>query len=104
MKKIIQFVTSTFAVLTLLLVPVAVHAQDATPIEVGGDSSTTATPTTTTSPTTATTTTTAGTPDTGIAPKGHRVTSNVAVFAAGSVLGAAIGFGIITIRNKQSDE
>lgn len=100
MKKITRFTTSFLATGALVLIPMTAHAQDATPIEVGGGpSSSTPAPT---NPTTPTTPTTAGTPETGFAPKGHYVTENLAVFVGGSVLGAALGIGVITLRRKHS--
>lgn len=94
---------SSLMILSILLVPVAVHAEG--PIEVDSppetptESSTLpqtgAAPTPTPTPTT---------PDTGIAPPSNKVMQHIIVFIAGGVLGAGVGFGILTIRKYRTEK
>jgi|GEM_PF-5822757 len=95
MKKFVRTLISVATVLSLALVPVAVHAQD--PIEIGsGD---------TTAPVTtpATAATTPATPDTGVAPQSNKVMINSAIFLGGSALGAAVALGYLSLRKKHSN-
>lgn len=92
MKKIARIVLSATSILTMVLVPVAVKAQDASPIVVDD---TTALPTTGATPTT---------PDTGIAPPSTKFAQNIAVFTGGSLLGVGLGYGVITLRKKQAEK
>lgn len=92
MKKFLQIVAATLTVFSLSFAPVVVHAQTVEEIE-GTD--------TTTLPETGGDT--AGAPDTGIAPS-NNVVKNTAVFIGGSLLGAGIGFSVIALRNKKSEQ
>lgn len=94
MKKIARIITSFIAALSLVLTPVIAHAQ-VQPLEVGGTSTT---DTSGTIPTTGGET--PATPDTGIAPAENKVAANAIVFIGGSAIGAAIGYGFLTLRKK----
>lgn len=94
MKKFAQLFTVIALVLSVLVVPVAVHAQvDPIPVDDGsslGDSSgglpsTGATPTA---------------PDTGVAPS-SRVAQTLALFVVSSLIGAGVAFGAIQLHKKQ---
>jgi len=100
MKKIARILLSATTVLTLLIVPVVVHAQE--PIIIDNPEATTGLPSTGATETPAPTTPT--TPDTGFAPPSSKLAQNVAVFLGGSLLGVGLGFGYISLRNKQSQK
>ena len=46
----------------------------------------------------------AGAPDTGIAPSENRVVQNALVFTGGSLLGVAVGLGVITLKKRANQE
>ena len=90
MKRLSRILVSLATVVSLGLTPVAVHAQ-VEELE----------PTTTELPSTGGTEVQA--PDTGIAPS-NRVAQNAVVFGGGSLLGAGIGLGIVTLRKKRFNQ
>lgn len=91
MKKITRILLATITMLSIGLAPAVVHAQIGAVEEVGGPSAL---------PQTGGTDVQA--PDTGIAPS-NRVAQNAAVFIGGSLLGAGIGFGVITLKKKRQE-
>ena len=91
MKKIASSIISIFTVFNVLLLPVAVHAQDSTPIVIDD---TTALPTTGATP---------ETPASGIAPPNNKLVQNIVVFSGGGMLGALLGLGIVSYRKKQNE-
>lgn len=94
MKKFASILTSGLMALSLLAVPVVVHAQDPDPILID-----TPTDTPTTVPTTGAET--PATPETGIAPPSSKLTQNALVFTTGGLLGAGLGLGLISYKKKQ---
>lgn len=90
MNKITRFIASFVTVTSLTLVPVAVHAQVVETV-----------PADTTIPTTGGSEVKA--PDSGIAPS-NKVARNSVVFIGGSLLGAGLGFGVITLRKKKFNQ
>ncbi len=97
MKKLASILTSGLMAISLLAVPVVVHAQDPDPILIDTPSDTP-----TTVPTTGADTPT--TPDTGIAPPNSKLTQNALVFTTGGLLGAGLGLGLISLKKKQSNK
>ncbi len=97
MKKITRIFASFLTISALTLVPVAVHAQESDDV-ISVDSSTS---TGTTLPATGGSEVKA--PETGVAPS-NKVAQNSAVFIGGSLLGAGVGLGIVTLRKKKSDQ
>lgn len=95
MKKITKIIAVFLAVLSISFAPAAVQAQVVE--EVNPD------PTAATTPLPSTGGSEVQAPDTGIAPS-NRVAQNAAVFIGGSLLGAGIGFGIVTLRKKQLED
>lgn len=94
MKKAARFLTSSLTLALLALTPVAVHAQSSDGvIDVGSGTTSSST----------TSTTTAGIPNTGAAPENRFVQSS-RIFALGSLVGAGIGLGIITLRKKRFNQ
>ncbi len=88
MKKIARMLASILTVASLTLVPVTVHAQtvEEVPSELpvtGGSE--------------------VGAPETGIAPSSTAVQS-AAVFIGGSLLGAGIGLGVITLKKTKLNQ
>ncbi len=88
MKKTARILASIITLLSLTLVPVTVHAQtvEEVPSELpvtGG--------------------TELKAPDTGFAPS-NKVIQNSAVFIGGSLLGAGIGLGVITLQKTKSQK
>lgn len=96
MKKIASIILSATTVLSLFVVPVVVHAQQPDPIVID-------TQETTELPATGATETPT-TPDTGFAPPSSKLTQNAAVFMGGSLLGVALGYGVINLRKKQTQK
>ncbi len=92
MKKILQLLVASLAVLSIGFTPVVVHAQG---VETVDEPDTTALP--------STGGTEAAAPDTGIAPSNH-VAQNTAVFVGGSILGAGIGLGLVALRKKKFNQ
>ena len=90
MNKITRVLASLLTVTSLTLVPVAVHAQVTEEV-----------PAETTIPATGGSEVKA--PDTGIAPS-NKVAQNSAVFIGGSLLGAGVGLGVITLRKKKFNQ
>lgn len=86
MKKFASILTSGLMAISLLAVPVVVHAQDPDPILIDTPSD---------APTT---------PDTGIAPPNSKLTQNALVFTTGGLLGAGLGLGLISLKKKQSNK
>lgn len=95
MKKFARILSAIVTALSLVLTPAVVHAQ-VDPVEIGDSTDTTI-------PTTGGTDTPA-TPDTGIAPQDNKVLANLSVFVVGSAIGAAVGFGILTVRKKRFNQ
>ena len=89
MKKIARILVAIVAVLSLGLAPGVVHAQVEEVVP------TTELPSTGGSEVKA--------PDTGLAPT-NRVAQNAAVFVGGSMLGAGLGLGIVTLRKKRFNQ
>lgn len=97
MKKIASIIFSATTALSLLVVPVVVHAQqDPDPIVID-------TQETTELPETGATETPT-TPDTGFAPPTSKLAQNAAVFMGGSLLGIGLGYGVISLRKKQTQK
>ena len=94
MKKILRLIAASAFVFSLTLAPLAVRAQVVEEVD-GTDETTTALP--------STGGTEVAAPDTGIAPSNH-VARNVAVFVGGSTLGAAVGFGLVTLKKKKLNQ
>ena len=84
--KIRRIIVSTVAVASLALAPAAVYAQDGV-VTVDG---------------TTDTSTTAGVPNTGVAPE-NKMFKGSTVFVGGSLLGAALGLGLVTVRKKRDN-
>ncbi len=100
MKKIARIVVSAAMTLSILVVPTAAYAESTSTIVVDDPTASTALPATgaTETPTTPTT------PNSGAAPLQSKLAQNAAVFIGGSTLGAALGFGVITLRRKQNQQ
>lgn len=91
MKKLSRILTTLVTITSLSLAPMAVHAQVE---EVTPDPTVTNLPATGATP---------EAPDTGISPS-NKPAQTVAVFIGGSVLGAALGLGIVTLRKKKLEQ
>jgi hypothetical protein len=94
MKKLLQITAISLVLLSVLLIPSVARAEDAEPVDDSG--------VTTSLPDTGAAEEVSA-PDTGIAPSG-RVAQNTAVFVGGSLLGAGIGFGVVTLRKKKFNQ
>ena len=99
MKKLTRIFASLLTISALTLVPVSVYAQTPDEEVISVDSA--PAPETDTLPATGGSEVKA--PDTGIAPS-NKVAQNTAVFVGGSLLGAGIGLGIVTLRKKNTDQ
>jgi len=90
MKKFARILISATTVVSMVVSPIAVHAQDASPIVIDD-----------TLPTTGATTPAPATPDTGIAPPSNKLVQNGAVFVGGGLLGTLLGLGVINYRKSK---
>lgn len=98
MKKIASKITPFLIAAALFVVPLGVQAQgvvdvtDDTPPQGVQQTPNDALPETGAAPTVA--------PDTGFAPTENKVVANISVFTIGSLMGIALGYGIVFLKKK----